>query len=68
MQCFAGDIEALKNRVPNYTQDSHFERFHLCGNMPLLRFVPLADAIIMAKNTTQFFYFAYRGAPKTAGP
>jgi len=25
MQCFAGGIEALKNRVPNYTHDSHFE-------------------------------------------
>jgi len=40
LQCFAGGIDALKNGVPNYTQDRHFESFHLCGNMPLLRFIP----------------------------
>ena len=63
MQCFAGGIEALKNRVPNYTHDSHFESFRLCGNMPLLRFLPLADAIIMAKNTTQFFFTLLTAEP-----
>jgi len=67
MQCFAGGIEALKNRVPNYTQDSRFESFHLCGNMPLLRFVQLMLSL-WPKIHTIFFYFAYRGAPKTAGP